>query len=204
MPTPSPVVSAGRPLFRPEAVEAQRHQWLGRPQQVQPTSLTLLTAMAVLMAVTTLCVLWVAPYTRRVPVVLVSLTETQADLVVPESLSSRMHAGQAVRLRWSDPSSATSFSLPGRVERSQPAPASAAPAEATLEGSPGLAVTAGRPSVRASIRLDTADHVAAARNLPSAFAGAPRRAELLLEPRRVIDALLDPLRRAAGGGAGAG
>lgn len=196
-------MSAGRPLFRPEAIEAQRHQWLGRPQQVQPTSLTLLTAMAVLMAVTTLCVLWVVPYTRRVPVALVSLTATRAELLVPESLSSWIHPGQAIRLRWSDPSSATPFSLPGRVERSLSAPASAAPAEASLEGSRGLAVTAGRPSIRAGIRLDTAGHVAAARDLPSAIAGGPRRAELLLERRRVVDALLDPLRRAAGGGAGA-
>lgn len=62
-----------RLLFRTEALEAQRQQWLGRVQLVRPLSLTFFTAGAVALLVLTCCFLSLAHYTRKaaVPGVLV-------------------------------------------------------------------------------------------------------------------------------------
>ncbi|MBC7942023.1 MAG: HlyD family efflux transporter periplasmic adaptor subunit, partial [Chitinophagaceae bacterium] len=54
-----------RLLFRPEAVEAQRQQWLGRVQLVRPLSLTLLTAGALLALALVIAFLSLAQYTRK-------------------------------------------------------------------------------------------------------------------------------------------
>lgn len=54
-----------RPLFRPEALEAQRQGWLGRVQLVRPLSLSLLTAGALLMLLALLAFVSLAGYTRK-------------------------------------------------------------------------------------------------------------------------------------------
>jgi membrane fusion protein len=62
-----------RALFRPEAIEAQREQWLGSVQLVRPLSLWLLTAGAALVAAAILAFLVVGQNTRKatIPGVLV-------------------------------------------------------------------------------------------------------------------------------------
>ena len=54
-----------RPLFRPEAVDAQRQQWLGRVQLVRPLSLSLLTAGVLVVLVAVGSFLTLAEYTRK-------------------------------------------------------------------------------------------------------------------------------------------
>lgn len=54
-----------RLLFRPEAVEAQSQQWLGRVQLVRPLSLNVMTAGVVVVALAVAAFLWFAEYTRK-------------------------------------------------------------------------------------------------------------------------------------------
>jgi membrane fusion protein len=53
------------PLFRPEAVEARRQQWLGDVRLVRPLSLSVLTCLFVLMALAIGAWLFVGEYTRK-------------------------------------------------------------------------------------------------------------------------------------------
>ena len=64
-----------RSLFRPEALEAQRQQWLGRVQLVRPLSLRVLTAGVVLVAASLVAFLSLAQYTRK---------STAAGVLVPD------------------------------------------------------------------------------------------------------------------------
>ena len=57
-----------RLLFRPEAVEAQRRQWLGSVQLVRPLSQTVLTIAVVVVALALGNFLWRADYTRKAQV----------------------------------------------------------------------------------------------------------------------------------------
>lgn len=57
-----------RLLFRAEAVEAQRQQWLGSVQLVRPLSLRLLTLLVVVLAAIVAGFLWRAEYTRKAQV----------------------------------------------------------------------------------------------------------------------------------------
>ena len=54
-----------RPLFRPEAVQAQSQQWLGGVQLARPLSLAWLTVGAIVIAVAAGAFLFLAPYTRK-------------------------------------------------------------------------------------------------------------------------------------------
>ena len=58
-------MSDARPLFRPEAVDAQRLQWLGGVQLVRPPSLAWVTAGVVGVAVALAAFLTLAEYTRK-------------------------------------------------------------------------------------------------------------------------------------------
>ena len=58
-------MSDARPLFRPEAVDAQRLQWLGGVQLVRPPSLAWVTAGVVCVALALATFLALAEYTRK-------------------------------------------------------------------------------------------------------------------------------------------
>ncbi|MDE2370615.1 MAG: HlyD family efflux transporter periplasmic adaptor subunit [Burkholderiales bacterium] len=62
------VVTGTRPLFRPEAVEAQRQQWLGRVQLARPLALGWITAGVVCTAIAIGAFLSLAHYTRKATV----------------------------------------------------------------------------------------------------------------------------------------
>ncbi|KPF52165.1 hypothetical protein D621_12070 [beta proteobacterium AAP51] len=58
-------MTEARPLFRPEAVDAQRLQWLGGVQLVRPPSLAWVTAGVVCVALALLAFLSLGQYTRK-------------------------------------------------------------------------------------------------------------------------------------------
>lgn len=90
-----------RPLFRPEASEAQRQSWLGRVQLARPLSLTIVTAGVVAIAISLGVFLFQAGYTRKATTVgvlmpdrgLIRLVSTAPGTV----LERRVEEGQAVR-----------------------------------------------------------------------------------------------------------
>jgi membrane fusion protein len=90
-----------RLLFRPEAVEAQSQQWLGRVQLVRPLSLSLLTAAVVIAAIAVAAFLGTAQYTRKATVAGVLVPDRGLIRVVPAVsgtvLDRRVVEGQAVR-----------------------------------------------------------------------------------------------------------
>ncbi|WP_425256980.1 HlyD family secretion protein [Rubrivivax sp. RP6-9] len=90
-----------RPLFRPEAVEAQRQQWLGRVQLVRPLGLSVITAGIVVVAVALVAFLSFAEYTRKATVAGVLVPDRGLIRVVPAAsgtvLERRVTEGQAVR-----------------------------------------------------------------------------------------------------------
>lgn len=61
-------MAASRPLFRPEALDAQRQQWLGAVQLVRPLALSWVTAGLVVIVVATAAFLSLAHYTRKATV----------------------------------------------------------------------------------------------------------------------------------------
>ena len=90
-----------RSLFRPEAVEAQRQHWLGRVQLVQPLSLTLLTAGALIVAAVVVAFLLLGQYTRKATAEGVLVPDRGLIRLVPAAAGTvvERHAteGQAVR-----------------------------------------------------------------------------------------------------------
>lgn len=90
-----------RLLFRPEAVEAQSQQWLGRVQLVRPLSLSLLTAGVVVVALALLVFLTTAQYTRKAAVGGVLVPDRGLIRVVPAAsgtvVERRAAEGQQVR-----------------------------------------------------------------------------------------------------------
>ena len=78
-----------RPLFRPEAVNAQRQQWLGRVQLVRPLSLTVVTAGAVLTLFAAIAFVSLAGYTRKA---------TTAGVLVPDMGLIRLVPGANARV----------------------------------------------------------------------------------------------------------
>jgi membrane fusion protein len=72
-----------RSLFRPEALEAQRQQWLGRVQLVRPLSLTVLTAGVVAVALALVAFLALAQYTRKATAVGVLVPDSGLIRLVP-------------------------------------------------------------------------------------------------------------------------
>lgn len=90
-----------RLLFRPEAVEAQSQQWLGRVQLVRPLSLGLVTVGVVLVAAALVAFLGLAQYTRKAAVGGVLVPDRGLIRVVPAAsgtvLDRRAGEGQAVR-----------------------------------------------------------------------------------------------------------
>ncbi|MFO1271513.1 MAG: HlyD family efflux transporter periplasmic adaptor subunit [Rubrivivax sp.] len=90
-----------RLLFRPEAVEAQTQQWLGRVQLVRPLSLGLVTAGVVLMLAALLAFVFVAQYTRKATVAGVLVPDLGLIRIVPTAsgsvLERRVQEGQSVR-----------------------------------------------------------------------------------------------------------
>ena len=102
-----------RSLFRPEALEAQRQQWLGRVQLVRPLSLRVLTAGVVLVAVSLVAFLSLAQYTRK---------STAAGVLVPDRGLIRLvpaAAGTVLERRISEGQISTNF-LPVSSSRSYP------------------------------------------------------------------------------------
>ncbi|RVU49449.1 HlyD family secretion protein [Rubrivivax rivuli] len=90
-----------RPLFRPEAVEAQRLQWLGGVQLVRPPSLAWLTAGVVVVALALGAFLSLAQYTRKATSPGVVVPDRGLIRLVPAAagtvLERRVAEGQAVR-----------------------------------------------------------------------------------------------------------
>jgi membrane fusion protein len=81
-----PVALAKMPsLFRQEALTTQHQTWLGSIQLIRPLSLTLLAALAALVAVGVVIFLGVGQYTRKAQV---------AGVLVPEKGVLRLHAPQ--------------------------------------------------------------------------------------------------------------
>ncbi len=90
-----------RLLFRPEAVEAQTQQWLGRVQLVRPLAMGLVTTGVVLMLVALLAFVFVAQYTRKATVSGVLMPDLGLIRIVPTAsgsvLERRVREGQSVR-----------------------------------------------------------------------------------------------------------
>ena len=90
-----------RPLFRPEAVQAQSQQWLGGVQLVRPLSLSWLTTGVVLVALAVGSFLALAPYTRKAAANGVLAPDTGLIRLVPAAagtvLERRVAEGQAVQ-----------------------------------------------------------------------------------------------------------
>jgi membrane fusion protein len=88
-------------LFRPEAVEAQRQQWLGRVQLVRPLSLAVLTAAVAVAAVVSGAYLFIGEYTRKAKVSGVLAPDRGLIRLVPPVAGTvverRVDEGQAVR-----------------------------------------------------------------------------------------------------------
>lgn len=90
-----------RSLFRPEALEAQRQQWLGRVQLVRPLSLSVLTAGVLLVAVLLVAFLTLAQYTRKATAAGVLVPDRGLIRLVPAAagtvLERRITEGQTVQ-----------------------------------------------------------------------------------------------------------
>lgn len=88
-------------LFRPEAVEQQRQQWLGSVRLVRPVSLTLLTAAALLAALAVGAWLYFGEYTRKAQVAGVIVPDLGLIRLVPPVsgtvVERHVNEGQAVR-----------------------------------------------------------------------------------------------------------
>jgi membrane fusion protein len=93
--------TAMRLLFRPEAVEAQTQQWLGRVQLVRPLGMSVVTAGIVLTLAALLAFVFVAQYTRKATVGGVLVPDLGLIRIVPTAsgsvLERRVQEGQAVR-----------------------------------------------------------------------------------------------------------
>lgn len=94
-------MAALRPLFRPEAVQAQSQQWLGGVQLVRPLSLSWITAGVLLVAVAAGVFLSLASYTRKAPASGVLAPDVGLIRLVPNVagtvLERRVVEGQSVR-----------------------------------------------------------------------------------------------------------
>ncbi len=90
-----------RPLFRPEALAAQRQPWLGRVQLVRPLSLSLVTAGVVVAAIAVGAFISLAGYTRKATTTGVLMPDRGLIRLVPSAagtvLERRVEEGQAVR-----------------------------------------------------------------------------------------------------------
>ncbi len=90
-----------RSLFRPEALEAQRQQWLGRVQLVRPLSLSVLTAGVVVVVLALVAFLGLAQYTRKATALGVLVPDRGLIRLVPATagtvLERRVVEGQSVR-----------------------------------------------------------------------------------------------------------
>lgn len=94
-------MAADRPLFRPEALQAQSQQWLGSVQLVRPLALSWLTAGVLVTAVVVATFLCLAPYTRKATVPGVLVPDKGLVRVVPPAagtvLERRVAEGQTVQ-----------------------------------------------------------------------------------------------------------
>lgn len=90
-----------RPLFRPEAVDAQRGSWLGGVQLTRPPGLGWMTAITLGLLVALLLFLWFAGYTRKASAPGVLVPDRGLMRVVAAAagtvLERRVGEGQAVR-----------------------------------------------------------------------------------------------------------
>ena len=90
-----------RSLFRPEALEAQRQQWLGRVQLVRPLALSVLTAGVVAVALALVAFLGLAQYTRKATALGVLVPDRGLIRLVPATagtvLERHVVEGQSVR-----------------------------------------------------------------------------------------------------------
>ena len=94
-------MSEARPLFRPEAVDAQRLQWLGGVQLMRPPSLTWVTAGVVCAVIALAAFLMLAQYTRKATANGVVVPDRGLIRLVPAVagtvLERRVVEGQAVQ-----------------------------------------------------------------------------------------------------------
>lgn len=94
-------MASARSLFRSEAIDAQRQQWLGGVQLVRPLSLAWVTAGVVAAALAVAAFLTLAPYTRKATAVGVLVPDRGLIRLVPAAAGTvverRVTEGQAVR-----------------------------------------------------------------------------------------------------------
>lgn len=94
-------MAALRPLFRPEAVQAQSQQWLGGVQLVRPLALSWITVGVVLIAVAAGSFLSLASYTRKAAAGGILAPDVGLIRLVPAAagtvLERKVAEGQAVR-----------------------------------------------------------------------------------------------------------
>jgi membrane fusion protein len=90
-----------RPLFRPEALQAQQQGWLGRVQLVRPLSLALLTTGALVLLLALAVFLSLAGYTRKATASGMLMPDHGLIRLVPAAagtvLERRVSEGQAVQ-----------------------------------------------------------------------------------------------------------
>ena len=94
-------MAALRPLFRPEAVQAQSQQWLGGVQLVRPLALSWITVGVVLVAVAAGSYLSLATYTRKASAGGILAPDVGLIRLIPSAsgtvLERRVSDGQSVR-----------------------------------------------------------------------------------------------------------
>jgi len=97
-------MSAAPPLFRPEAVEAQRQSWLGGVQLMRPVALAAITAGVVLTAAALATFLVLGQYTRKATVAGVLAPDRGLIRLVPSAAGTvvERHVGEGQTVRAGD------------------------------------------------------------------------------------------------------
>lgn len=131
--------NAMRLLFRPEAVEAQRQQWLGRVRLVQPLPLIGAAGGAVLLVVALLVFASVAPYTRLLRAEGVLLDPGLAEIGVPAAAVASLQPGLPARLHFEALPAQPGGHVSATVERGSRTPGVDGRYAVTLRLAPGRA-----------------------------------------------------------------
>ncbi len=184
------------PLFRPEALEARRQQWLGEVRLIRPLSMSVLVALLVLCAIAIGSWLVLGEYTRKAHVrgLLVPDRDArlQAHLFAPSSALGFVRAQQPVHLRVAAFPFQKFGHQAGRVQQVSSAPLQAAEL-ATLP----LASKPNEPLYRVTVTLEQQHVMVYGREQPL-LAGMQLEADLPLERRRLVEWLFAPVLGIAG------
>jgi hypothetical protein len=183
-------------LFRPEALEARRQQWLGEVRLVRPPSMSVLVALLVVCAVAIGGWLVLGEYTRKAHVrgllVLDRDARLQAQLFAPSSALGFIHAQQPVQLRVAAFPHQRFGHQAGQVQQ-----VSATPLPADELAALRLASQPIEPLYRVTVTLEQ-QHVMANGRAQPLVAGMQLEADVPLERRRLIEWLFAPVLGIAG------